>query len=198
MICVVFNKHEKVHQIVIGQNDASAPTGFFHLANSMIVHNNYVYIQGDVRVRGFNLDNLECIDTLHIPKDIIKKSAIAIWNENIAVSVDDEIYLYTLQTRDKTSKEDSNFKKKHEEFSIKMGNGSILINWTHGRKRKTMIKENKIKKITSMISVGEKLIVASDDYPVIHVYGSDESLIACLIDHTMGITALHSIKLNIR
>ena len=72
------NKHEKVHQIVVGQNDASAPTGFFHLANSMIVHNNYVYIQGDVRVRGFNLDNLECIDTLHIPKDIIKKSAIAI------------------------------------------------------------------------------------------------------------------------
>ena len=79
-----------------------------------------------------------------------------------------------------------------------MGNGSIFINWTHGRKCKRTIKEKKIKKITSMISVGGKLIVASDEYPAIHVYGSDESLIACLIDHTMGITALHSIKLNIR
>lgn len=191
-ICAVFNPELKLHQIILGQYDTNIPTGFFQKATSILAHNNSIYVQGDVRVRVFSLSLLECVDTLYIRKDPIKKSAIAVWNQNIAVGVDNIIYLYSEALPDKTNKEDANFKKEYEEKAVENGTDPNSVDWTRGRNHKRIIKVDRIEKITSMITVGDNLVVASEDYPVIYVYKSDETIIARLVGHTMGITSLHS------
>lgn len=182
-ICTAFNQSLSSHQIILGQNDAEAPTGFFGKANSMIVHNNNVYIQGDVRVKVFNLSSLECFDTLFIRDEEIKRSAISIWNENIAVGVDNTIYIYSLNPP-MACKEDPNFKKKYESISIEMKIDKNSIKWTRGRDRKRIRLVDNIKSISSMVTVIDNiLVVASEDYPVIYVYGQDKGLIARLIKY---------------
>lgn len=67
------------------------------------------------------------------------------------------------------------------------------IEWTRGRDRKRIRLVDNIKSISSMVTVNDNiLVVASEDYPVIYVYGQDEGLIARLIGHTMGITSLYT------
>lgn len=190
-LSVVFNHESRYHQLVIGENNADSQTGFFLRANSMFVQNNTVWIQGDVRVRTFDLNSFQCIDTLYIRKDLINQSAITIWNGNVAVGVDSKIYLYSLNHQEVPNKEDAKFKKNFEDLPRRLGIELAYVDWTHGRNCRKQIDDEKLGKITSMITVGQNLVVASEDYPVIHVYGPDETLIASLTGHTMGITSLY-------
>ncbi|OHT12899.1 hypothetical protein TRFO_17043 [Tritrichomonas foetus] len=192
-INVVYKDEFKSHQIVQGQNDVEQQSGFFLPATSMTVSDKILWIQGDVRVRAFDLETLECTDTLYVRKEFVKKSSITIWGNNVALGLDDTVYIWprvSATTSSQQTKSNAKFKQKYEDMARRTGIEVRNVDWTHGRVSKKKLVSETMKDISSICAVNDSLVVASSDYPVIHVFNQDGSIVARLVGHTMGITCL--------
>lgn len=194
---VVYGSNQKIFKLVQGGKEANHPTGFFARPNSMIIHDRICYIQGDVRIKAFDTVTLECIDTMHIRDDIIRRSALAIWDDKIVVGFDHFLYFYPLSDDSaKSKKPNQQLEKRYSDFAQRNGIELRLVDWTYGRSRqkKSDIIDNQITNITCLLALGDYLVVASESYPVMHLYNKNGEIVSRLIGHTMGISCLYPYK----
>jgi WD40 repeat protein len=184
-----------LHKLAVGSKEA--PTGFFGPVTSMCVReeSGLVYLAGDVRVRAFRLGSLQNCETFFIgladaKKEVPTQTCIAIWGNDLVMGSGNHLYFWTLSRNGQPLPEGD---LRQYNYDVAEDMDQLSIDWSRGRVVNSVSLVDLVK-VTSICVVDSCLVVASDEYPVIHIYrmGSDRTLeiVGRLITHTMGITSL--------
>jgi WD40 repeat protein len=195
-VYVCFNRPEHMHELHRGS--LSVPTGFFSPVTSITVDSStgIIWVAGDVRIRGFQVDTLSIVDTLYVRKQLVLRSSMTIWGNFVVLGTGNELYCWSkyLSEPDSRSKKDLPAKSGgYAEMSRRMGLNQSQIDWKKGRLPLDDIVTVLVKgDITAICAIGPFLAVASSSYPAIHVYHLDNPKVVAvrLIGHTMGVTRL--------
>lgn len=189
-IYVTFSDNSRTFQI--HRNDIVKDTGFFHKCWTMCIDepDSIVWVAGDCRLRGFDIETLELKHCLQAKgRSLLVKPSIAIWNGHIVLANDAHIYLWK-KGDFKPSKTDL----KKDYLDLARGDGLNLesIDWKGGSIGVILPNEDdlELQEFTSICAVGDKLVIASDEYFAIRVIDTDMKLCARLVGHTAGITCL--------
>jgi WD40 repeat protein len=159
-----------------------------------------VWAAGDVRIRGFDLDTHQAVDTLYVRKDLILRSGIAVWGDFVVLGTGRELYRWDKRITETNSQRLPSEEGLYAEMIHSNGLNPKLVNWTKGRPPDGVLTVSLDGDITSICAIGEYLAVASKFYPVIHVYNFDnpEVVVVRLIGHTMGVTMLRGYEVKNR
>ena len=181
----------KKNSLMIHYKEKENYTGFFDTATSMAIDNlsKKIWIQADCRVKSFNIETLENIDTFFVSSQTLSCSCITIWKNYVVLSSSNQIYLW--DTNDLNEKENDILMDKYNEKSNQFLNNDN-INWVHGINSNNNFSVDFPTgvNITSICSVGNVLAVASENYPVIYLLNDNGKIVGRLIGHVEGITSL--------
>ena len=197
----IFDK-ENSTKLVYG--DKSVNTGFFSRgATSMIFDERYEYIfvAGDVRVKCFKADTLECIDTFCCRRSETQgQSCLAIVDDTLVLADGDKVFFWSLANLGEEEYQGTDaFRNKFRDAIRPAGVNPQFVDWTPGKKPDNIKIKHEFSHITGMCVVGDILAIASEEHEAVHLFQRDAdsrafSLCGRLIGHSAGITCMMATK----
>ncbi|OHT04954.1 hypothetical protein TRFO_27460 [Tritrichomonas foetus] len=179
-------------------------TGFFWGATSMYFDeiDNRIYVVGDCRIKCFDASNLTLLDTF------LASGATLVASSCLTVKHNDEssylvfgskgiIALWNIN-KERPNRQSSCKTHSYEDIAKSQELDLSLIEWTRGRPPESSYKpENSVQNITSICSMGDFIIFASDHHHSIHILDNEcKNIIGRLVGHVGGITKLLPINSN--
>ena len=201
LVYTVFDK-ENSTKLVYG--DKSVNTGFFSRGATSIIFDEsyeYIFVAGDVRVKCFKADTLECIDTFYCRMSETQgRSCIAIVNQTLVLADDEKVFFWSLENLGAEEHQATDaFRKQFRDSMSRAGVNPQFVDWTPGKKPDNIKIKHEFSHITAMCVVGNILAIASEDCEAVHLFKRDPdrrtfSLCGRLIGHSAGITCMTATK----
>ena len=189
VVCLKFVDGEPVYVRLVDKfyaicrGDVMVATGLFGKPTHMAVAAGSVFVAGDSRIRRFNVESLEVMETMYVGDDELVTSMV-VWNGVLVAAVSGRIVTWKLGMQTGTETIEKRVLEDLDETKV---------DWIRGLPGaelpfKVQFPENA--KITSLAIVKDHLVCASIDYEVGLVYNSSGALVQYLMGHTLGISFL--------
>jgi hypothetical protein len=203
VLCVLLGVGEDLLQLYydsaqrsynIGLGHMRVSTGYWLPPTAVTAGEKHFWVAGDNRVKAFGREDLSIAVTLCVREEPVRKSSIALLGQVLVLAVGTMIYCWEEPMKRRLPETKFNPATVLEQEGVtEVDDGTVdaVLGREPSRVMTVQLGEGGGVPIDAICAIGGSwLAVASEHYPVIHIFDKTLNLTTRLIGHTMGITCL--------